>query len=76
MKIIPAGLDAERQGRLVFIRNCLAAWRYYRRTKQPLRAATARNTVHFAIAEERSIRVQRLRDRLLRDIRDPQEVLP
>lgn len=74
MKIIPADLDEERQGRLVFIRDGLAAWRDYRRVGLKLMASATKDYVLRAVRVERTIRVDRLRDRLLRDIRDPREV--
>lgn len=72
MKIIPADLDAERYGRLAFIRDTLVAWRHYRTTGQRSRAATARGTMRFALSQERAIRVQRLKDLLQRNRRGAQ----
>lgn len=72
MKIIPHNIDEDRHGRLVFIRDGLDAWRDYRRTCQWSCANTTKGSIYYAIASER---ITRLRDRLLRDIRDPQEVV-
>lgn len=70
MRIIPADLDPDRYGSLLFIRGCLGAWRHYRATGQRSREDTCRATLDFAIWAERRRRVQRLKDILLRDIRD------
>lgn len=75
MKIIPAGIDEERYGRLVFIRDALAAWRDHRSLGQWGLANLTASWLLIAVRQERAERFNRLRDRLLRDIRDPQEVL-
>lgn len=72
MRIIPADLDPDRYGSLLFIRGCLGAWRHYRATGQRSRAATARGTMRFALSQERAIRVQRLKDLLQRNRRGAQ----
>jgi hypothetical protein len=61
-------------GLLGFIADALPAWRGMRRVGCVGIADEIRRHVRAAVRIEKSRRLQRVRDRLLRDIRDPREI--